>query len=112
MSVETPRTHSEDEYFFRHDQEILREKRRELDRQRAIREAQQQKELHWMKCPKCGHNMHEVNLKGIYVDKCSSCNGVFFDNGEWNLMFEGEEERPSFLTTLHSLLYGNSKARI
>ncbi len=106
MNSETPRTRSEDEYFFRLDQEINRKRREELDKQRAIRLAQEEKELHWMKCPKCGHSMHEVSLKGIYVDKCSGCNGVFFDNGEWNLIIENEpEERPSFLTTLHSLIH-------
>src|SRR5687768_12489897 len=101
------RTRSDDEYFFRDDQEKLRKLRAQLDQERAQREAEQRRELHWMKCPKCGNNMHEVNLKGIVVDKCSGCNGVFFDNGEWNLLIKSDRtEKPSFLTTLHHLLGG------
>ena len=40
------------------------------------------KELHWMRCPKCGMQMQEVKLGKVDVDVCFSCNGVFLDQGE------------------------------
>lgn len=101
---------SEEEYFFREDQKKLKELRLKLDQQRREREALQLKELHWMKCPKCGCNMIEIDLRGVMVDKCTGCQGVFFDQGEWNLIMEQDvSENPSFLTTLHQLLVGDAR---
>ena len=40
------------------------------------------KELHYMKCPKCGMELIEIDYKGIKVDKCSECEGVWLDAGE------------------------------
>lgn len=110
METLANKNRSEEEYFFREDQEKLRQLRSKLDAERQLRQAEQQRELHWMKCPKCGSNMIEVKLNSILVDKCTGCSGVFFDNGEWNMMVEqGTEEKPSFLTTLHQLLVGEAR---
>jgi Zn-finger nucleic acid-binding protein len=35
-----------------------------------------------MHCPKCGMQLIEINYKGIAVDKCSSCEGIWLDAGE------------------------------
>ena len=35
-----------------------------------------------MRCPKCGMELVEINYKGIKVDKCSECEGVWLDAGE------------------------------
>ena len=108
MESRTPKNRSEEEFFFREDQEKLRQWRQRLDLERKEREERHQRELHWMKCPKCGHDMREIKLHGVLVDKCLGCHGVFFDQGEWSLLMESEkEEKPSFLTTLHSLLAGD-----
>jgi hypothetical protein len=40
------------------------------------------KKLHYMHCPKCGMNLIEIDYKGIAVDKCSECEGVWLDAGE------------------------------
>ena len=40
------------------------------------------KELHYMHCPKCGMNLIEIDYKGLAIDKCSSCDGVWLDAGE------------------------------
>ena len=39
-------------------------------------------ELHFMKCPKCGHDMKEEDLHGVKADRCTFCEGMFFDAGE------------------------------
>src|SRR5688500_11824555 len=44
----------EEEYFYRINQELIERRRRELDSQRAARQAEPNKTAHWMKCPKCG----------------------------------------------------------
>jgi len=33
-------------------------------------------------CPKCGMELIEIDYKGVKVDKCSECEGVWLDAGE------------------------------
>jgi hypothetical protein len=33
-------------------------------------------------CPKCDSFMDQVILRGIPVERCESCLGIFFDDGE------------------------------
>ena len=35
-----------------------------------------------IKCPKCGLGMQEVKFRGVDVDVCFACGGVFLDKGE------------------------------
>lgn len=81
----------EEEYFHRKNQELLAKKREELDAQRRAQEAAQLKELHWMRCPKCGQQMVEEGRKGIKIDHCTGCGGIFFDKGELDLLLTAEE---------------------
>jgi len=72
----------EDEYFAR--LEFERRKKAE-DEKRSKLEGEEKnrlKALHFMHCPKCGVPLIEINYKGIAVDKCSSCEGVWLDAGE------------------------------
>lgn len=81
METEKP-SKAEDEYFTR--QEL--ERRKQAEKERAARmadnEKQKLKELHHMKCPKCGMDLHQFEMEGIKVDRCVSCNGTWFDAGE------------------------------
>jgi ribosomal protein L37AE/L43A len=72
----------EEEYYAR--QEFLRRKQVE-ERRREVMETQEKielKELHYLRCPKCGMQLIEIDYKGVAVDKCSSCDGVWLDAGE------------------------------
>jgi hypothetical protein len=73
---------SEEEYFVREDAEKKRKLALEVKRQTEAAERQRLKELHWMRCPKCGMQLQEMRLRGADVDVCFSCNGVFLDHGE------------------------------
>ena len=35
-----------------------------------------------MKCPKCQIEMETKNVKGVSLDECSRCKGIWFDSGE------------------------------
>lgn len=35
-----------------------------------------------MDCPKCGGSLEAVDFRGIEVDRCVDCHGIFFDAGE------------------------------
>jgi Zn-finger nucleic acid-binding protein len=73
---------SEDEYFVREDAEKKRRLALQAKKDKQASELKQLKDLHWMHCPKCGLDMHEVKLRGVDVDVCFGCNGVFLDQGE------------------------------
>lgn len=72
----------EEEYFAR--EEYERRKKIEAEKQKAMEAAEKKrlKELHYMHCPKCGMKLVEIDYKGIAVDKCSGCDGVWLDAGE------------------------------
>ena len=79
----------EDDWFLKNERELLeaarvaREKReRERAAQSQADERKRLKELHHMRCPKCGHEMNEEKLDTITIDRCSFCEGIFFDAGE------------------------------
>lgn len=73
---------AEDEYFAR--QELERRKR--IAQEQAATMAEQEKtrlkDLHYMKCPKCGMDLKELEFHGVNVDQCAHCGGMFFDAGE------------------------------
>jgi hypothetical protein len=81
----------EEEYYAR--QEFLRRKEQE-ERRREQMETQERlklKDLHYMHCPKCGMKLIEIDYKGVAVDKCSSCEGVWLDAGELETIADMEK---------------------
>ena len=73
---------AEDEYFAR--LEVERRKTAELDTRRIVAEAERarRRELHYMKCPKCGGDLVEIDYRDLKIDKCTGCEGVWLDPGE------------------------------
>jgi uncharacterized protein len=64
--------------------EFERKKKLEEERHKKLAEEEKKrlKEIHYIKCPKCGMELIEIDYKGIKVDKCSECEGVWLDAGE------------------------------
>ena len=72
----------EAEYFAREEFKKMKQAEEEKRIKLEIEEKKRLKELHYMHCPKCGLNLVEIDYKGIAVDKCSACDGVWLDAGE------------------------------
>ena len=72
----------EDEYFIREDAEKKRRLALEAKKQTALDEQKRLRDLHHMHCPKCGMKMQAMKMRGVDVDVCFSCNGIFLDQGE------------------------------
>lgn len=83
----------EDEWFARHEEELLRQARRK--RQRADEEARQAQETAaQIKCPKCANDLKEEDIAGVTIDRCVACEGVFLDRGELEeIMLRSTAER-------------------
>ena len=39
-------------------------------------------DAHSLQCPKCEHGMDEVTHENITIDRCSNCQGLWFDGDE------------------------------
>jgi len=98
----------EDEWFHRNEKQLVeaaRKARQQREQERAAKEAAEMRkrlrESHFMKCPKCGHDLREEALEGVTVDRCTFCEGVFFDAGELDkVLMEKDAERSGFLRKL------------
>lgn len=72
----------EEEYFTRLELEQKRKIEREKQQRHAEEEKKKIKELHYMRCPKCGMELSEIDHKSVKIDKCYTCNGIWLDAGE------------------------------
>lgn len=98
----------EDEWFAHHEEELLRQARREHDRRMKELAAQQSegekrklRDLHYLKCPKCGHDMLARKIDDIDIDQCGTCEGLFFDKGELDaVLLKRSRERRGFFRKL------------
>ena len=75
-------TQDEEEYFARQEIEKRRILVEKLKAQMANEELEKLKKLHYMHCTKCGFEMHSVVFKGVTIEKCPNCNGIYLDDGE------------------------------
>jgi hypothetical protein len=99
----------EDDWFRANEKKLLeearhareaREKERKANEDKAERE--QLKALHYLKCPKCGHDLKPQSLEGIEIDRCTFCEGFFMDAGELEQLYltRDQSKRVGFLKSL------------
>ena len=75
-------TEKEEEFFARTELERLKKVEEEKQKEINKKERERLKDLHYMRCPKCGMELIEIDYKGITIDRCSECDGVWLDAGE------------------------------
>ena len=99
----------EDDCFLQNEKKLLEEARKAREKreaERRARETEEQraklKQLHWMKCPKCGHDLKSETLEGVEIDRCTFCEGFFVDAGELDQLFlkKGVGQRQNFMRRL------------
>ena len=96
----TYRVDKEKEWFMKQEKDKLLRTRDERERHlKALQakldaeELERLREAHWLKCPKCGHDMEVTQLEGIEIDRCTFCEGVYFDRGELETILLREQPR-------------------
>ncbi len=72
----------EAEYIARTEYDRLKKIEEEKHKKLAADEKKRLKETHYMRCPKCGMELIEIDYKSIKIDKCSECEGIWLDAGE------------------------------
>jgi uncharacterized protein len=81
----------EDEYFAKIEYERKKAKFEEEHKLLKLAEKKKLKETHWMHCPKCGMELVELDFEGIKIDKCSTCKGIYLDDGELDILLTKKE---------------------
>ncbi len=100
---------NEDEYFVKQDAELLKQMRAKLDAERAKAQTAQR-----MKCPRDGAELHEKQYHHAVVDVCPTCNGMWLDAGEVEIIgksFKEEASAHSVFSDLRNLFQKTSGKR-
>lgn len=71
----------ENEYFYKLEKEQI-EKLRSESKERLIRE------LCHNRCPKCGELIEPITFRGVPLDKCPSCGGVWLGPRDLHVLAE------------------------
>jgi hypothetical protein len=84
----------EDDWFRRNELQLLETARlarlkRQQEREASEKEEERRRlrEAHHMKCPKCGHDLKAEDVSGVELDRCTFCEGLFFEAGELEQLF-------------------------
>jgi hypothetical protein len=101
----------EDDWFRKNEKQLLeaaRVAREKREKERAAQESEAERkrvrELHFMKCPKCGHDLKEELLDEVTIDRCSFCEGIYLDAGELDTLFlKKEKDQKGFFGRLLKL---------
>ena len=84
-------SHNEEEYFARRDAELIKELRSERDAAATAAE----RSSHLMKCPKCGVPLVPTERRGIKIEACPECHGMWVDQGEIDLINQAAKHHPT-----------------
>lgn len=72
----------EADYFIRENTASKRRLEEENRRQQKKAEDRELKALHYMKCPKCGHDLETKRLTYMDVDQCTSCGILVIESSD------------------------------
>ncbi len=82
MSKDKKSSKTEDEYFAKEEAEKAKRLQDKLKEEAEADERAKIQATCYMRCPKCGRELEEVVFRGIKIDRCTSCDGVWLDEGE------------------------------
>ena len=81
---------AEDQHVWK--QELNRRSEKLQLEQQAAAEMEQRrlKELHWMRCSKCGQELGTENHGSVEIDLCPNCRGLWLDANELETILKNE----------------------
>ena len=89
----------EEEYFAKEEAEKAKRLKEKLREETEAEERERIKAACHMKCPKCGSPLHEGTFRGVRIDRCSVCGGVWLDAGELEKL-AGEGDKSAITDSL------------
>lgn len=91
MMTQSKSSKTEDEYFAKEDAEKKKRLEAQLKTEAAAKQRAELKEICYLKCPKCAGDLAEILFRGVKIDKCSDCAGVWLDDGELEKLAGSED---------------------
>ena len=99
---------AEQDYFFQLEVQKLKQLAAEHRKEVAAEERAKQKDLHWMRCCKCGEELQAVHYGEIEIDRCFGCGGVWLDDGELEkIVARDEKQDSSFMASMFGVFKKN-----
>lgn len=95
MAIEHKPSRNEEEYFARIDADLRKEMRAKADAERAARVAAERN-----KCPRDGTTLVPRESHHVIVDSCPTCEGIWLDKGELEILEKGQAEHTGFVGNL------------
>lgn len=95
MSTESTPSRNENEYFARLDAELRKELRARADAERAAQVAADRN-----KCPRDGAALIAKESGTVTIDQCPTCEGIWLDKGELEILARGQADRTGFVGNL------------
>ena len=92
----------EEEHFARLEADRLRKVAEERLAKLLAEDRERARALHFMQCPKCGMQLEEIVFSQVRVDKCFSCEGLWLDKGELDLI---RQKEAGFVGRIWSVFY-------
>lgn len=96
----------EDDYFARFEYERLKKLAEEKAAKLKQQELEDLKNLHWMRCPKDGMELVEIEHLGVRVDKCTHCGGIYLDAGELEQLLKANQHQDGLLASFLKVFAG------
>lgn len=100
---------NEEEYFAREEAEKKRKLVHKETKALADAERERLKDLHYMRCPKCGMQLTELTMANARVDRCFSCNGIFLDEADVKSLIHQEGYWSRMLHFFSGQAYGSKE---
>ena len=91
--VQKTKREKEEQYFAEQELKKRKELREKLSKERDVAKKGHLKDTHWMKCPKCGHDLEEKAYEDVMIDECDNCKGIWLDHGELELLLDGRKAK-------------------
>ncbi|MDP2308798.1 MAG: zf-TFIIB domain-containing protein [Pseudomonadota bacterium] len=84
-------TDPEAEYFARLDAEKKKALHEQVTAEKAASEKEARRQLHHLRCGKCGGQMAPETFRGVTIDVCPDCGSVLLDPGELQQLAGNDE---------------------
>ena len=94
----------ENEYFAREEIEAKRRLAKKAAESLAVQQRDALKAQHYMRCPKCGMELHSLDKGKVQVEACFHCHGLWLDQGELEALLEQRKQNPKTLSVAEALL--------
>lgn len=81
-----PTLKQEDEYFYHRERELIENTKKALEEKRELQKEKFDHPGKYLKCPTCKTTLTELNFNGVKADRCSRCEGVYFDEAAFSML--------------------------